>query len=195
MKKLLLTILCIFSFCFVNVFADEIVVPEVTDHEKVTIYIFRGQGCSHCFDALTYFNEEASKYSNFFEVKTYEVWYNEKNALLLNAVVEAKKQERGGVPYIVIGENYSKTGFTNEFGEELIAKALEEYQNKEYKDLVSEIAAGVEDEKMTTLREACIEEGIEVDKRDTSSDAIIVIGIFAVVILGGVALVLCSRKK
>ena len=67
MKKLLIALLCIFSLNVTNVLADEIELPEVTDHEKVVIYIFRGQGCSHCFDALTYFNDEASKYSDYFE--------------------------------------------------------------------------------------------------------------------------------
>lgn len=195
MKKLLLSLICLFSFATINVHADEIKLPEKTDHEKVTIYIFRGSGCSHCYDALTYFNDEISEYSDYIEVKTYEVWYTEANSALLDDVVKAKGEQRGGVPYIIIGKDYSKTGFMNEWGEELIEKALEEYQNDDYEDLVAKTAEGHPDAKLTTLYEAAVEEGIVVEKRDTSNDAVVIIAIFGVVILGGAALVFFSRKK
>ena len=193
MKKLLVSLLCLLTFGVLNVNADEL--PEITDHEKVTIYIFRGNGCGYCKNALTYFNDNADKYSDYFEVKTYEVWENSYNNELLKAVAEKMGDTLGGVPYIIIGDAYSENGFADYLAEDMIDAALTEYQNESYKDLVSEVAKDHANAKQQSLREACIEEGIIVEKRDTSKDWIIVAGIFAVIIGGGAALVVLSRKK
>lgn len=194
MKKLLLGLLCLLSFSFLTVCAEEL--PEVTDHEKVTVYIFRGSGCSHCYEALTYFNEVASQYKDYFVVKTYEVWENPSNSNLVSAVSATLGDDVTGVPYIVVGDNYHKAGFAVELGEEIIAAALEEYENPYYTDAVANI---IEEEGLTayvtSLKEACIEEGIIVEPKDKSKDTLIVVGIFAVLAGGMVALVLCSRKK
>lgn len=193
MKKLLLIISCVLTIGLSNVYADEL--PEVTDHEKVTIYVFRGNGCGYCKKALTYFNEVASKYSDYFEVKAYEVWNNAYNNELMLDVAKEMGDELNGVPYIVIGSSYSENGFLDSLGEDMVEKALEEYQNESYVDIVDEVAKGHENAKVQSLREACIEEEIIVETRDTSYDTIIILGIFTVIIGGGVALVAFSRKK
>lgn len=195
MKKILISVLCALSLSFANVYADEIEMPEVTDHEKVTIYLFRGQGCSHCYDALTYFNEIAKDYSDYFEIKTYEIWNNQYNYALLTDVLAVKEQEYEGVPYIIVGESYSKTGFMESWGTEIINAALTEYQNEKYVDVVAKTANDHQSAEVTSLREACVEEEIIVEERDSSADVYIIIGIFAVIILGGGALVYFSRKK
>ena len=195
MKKLLISLICLLTLCVANVHADEIELPEVTDHEKVTIYIFRGNGCGFCKKALTYFNENASKYSDYLEVKTYEVYNNSANSTLMNAVGQHFGDDTGGVPYIVVGSTYHDSGFTDALGEEMVKAALTEYQNKDYKDVVSEIAEEHSSAKITTLYDACVEDGIIVVERDKSNDAWIVLAIFAVIIGGGVGLIALSRKK
>lgn len=195
MKKLLVSLLCLLALGVTTVSADEIKLPEVTDHEKVTIYIFRGNGCGFCKKALTYFNEVADTYKDYFEVKTFEVWNNSNNSTLMNAVAEKMGDKLGGVPYIVIGDSYSENGFTDELGVQMVEKALEEYQNAKYKDLVAEVAKEHTDAKLMSLYDSCVEDGVIVLERDKSNDAWIVLGIFAVIIGGGVALVMFSRKK
>lgn len=200
MKKFLLSIAIVASLLLTNVKAIEL--PEVTDHEKVTIYIFRGHGCSHCYDALTYFYENASKYSEYLEIKSYEVWNDSTNRDLMLDVAESLGDEASGVPYIVIGDSYSTAGFGTKTGEELVEKALEEYQNKKYKDIVAKYAKKGE-YNAETLAEACEQEGIPdttetSNQKSTSSgkyDGWIITGILIVVLGGTAALILSNRKQ
>lgn len=172
--------------------------PDVTDHQKVTIYIFRGSGCSHCYDFLDYFNDLGNKYDDYFEVKAYEVWKNSNNSSLMSSVRSSLSvpSDKTGVPLIVIGNDYYKIGFISDNGSEIINAALTAYQDKSYTDLVSKLASkGSYTEQ--TLKEACEAEGITVSDvtKDKSHDGIIVVAIFAVVIGGLILLIASSRKK
>lgn len=193
MKKFLIGIIAFLTFGILNVNAVEL--PEVTDHEKVTIYIFRGNGCGFCKKSLVYFNENIDKYSDYIEVKTYEVWENQYNNELMLEVAEKMGDELDGVPYIVIGNTYSENGFLESLGEEMIEAALKEYQSDSYVDLVSQVAKNHGNAEESSLYESCVEEGIIVEEKDSSNDTLIVLAIFAVIIGGGAALVIFSRKK
>ena len=72
----------------------------------VTIYLFRGQGCSHCYDFLNFVaNDLLKEYGNTIRVQSYEVWKNSKNNELMGLVKEKMGDaDKKGVPYIVIGE-------------------------------------------------------------------------------------------
>ena len=188
MKKVLLSIICLFSFVFLNVKA--ITLPEKTDHKKITIYIFRGHTCSHCYEALEYFNKNISKYEDYFDVVAYEVWNNANNSSLMKEVAEKLEDETSGVPYIVVGNKYSVNGFKDSMAEEIIEAALSEYQNEEYEDIVAPLAKDAEKE---TLQEACIAEGI-IEKPVGKYDAIIILGIFIFIIGGGALLIHFSKK-
>lgn len=194
MKKLLISLICLFALSIFSV--NAISLPEKTDHEKVTIYVFRGSGCSHCYEALEYLNDNINKYSDYIDVVTYETWEDSSNATLLQAVAEAVNEDVGGVPFIVIGSTYHKAGFATSLGEELIQTALDEYENTEYVDVVAQVATTM-DSNPAPLRDACIAEGIKVatTNEEKSNDALIIIGIFAVIIGGFTALMVCSRKK
>ncbi len=201
MKKILLSIAIVASIFLTNVKAIEL--PKVTDHKKVTIYIFRGHGCKHCYDALTYFYNNASKYSDYFEVKAYEVWNNSSNKTLMNDVAEYFNESADGVPYIVIGDSYTTAGFGSKTGDELVEKALSEYQNKDYKDIVAKYAKN-KDYTIESLSEACEQEGIDGDtitateeQKSTKGkyDGLIVAGILVVVIGGTAALIFSNRKE
>lgn len=193
MKKFLICLVSLIAFSILNVSADEL--PEVTDHEKVTIYVFRGNNCGYCRNALTYFNSLGDTYADYFEVQTYEVWENQYNNELLIEVAEKMGDKVNGVPYIIIGNSYSENGFAETLGAEMIEAALKEYQSESYTDLVAEIAKNHGNAEEKSLYDACVEEEIIVEERDTSMDTIIILGIFALVIGGGAALVVFSRKK
>ena len=77
MKKIILLILSF--FVITNVKAIEL--PKKTDHETVVIYLFRGKDCSHCHDALTWFSENLTRYEEYIEVRSYEVYQNQKNGM------------------------------------------------------------------------------------------------------------------
>ena len=74
MKKVFLGVLVALSLALMpNVKAAEDDLPVITDHEKVTIYLFRSKTCGHCHDFLEYFAENYYKYQDYFEIVTYEV--------------------------------------------------------------------------------------------------------------------------
>ena len=95
--------------------------------DKVNVYLFRGNTCSHCFDAVVFFASIAEEYGEYFNLKTYEVWSNEDNADLMTSVGEELGDDVSGVPYIVIGKK-SWSGFADSYGEEIKAAIKEQYE-------------------------------------------------------------------
>lgn len=130
MKKLLT--LCTIAFFFLpfSVKAEEKV--------KVPVYLFRGEGCPHCEDALTYFNGLDEEDKKKIDVVKYEVWYNEENEKLMAKVAEKLGETVTGVPYIVVGEK-SFSGFTDSIGEAIMDLVNEMYENDNIVDLVADI--------------------------------------------------------
>lgn len=201
MKKYLLLIVAVLGLLIIpNVKAEEL--PEVTDHEKVKVYLFRGEGCSHCYDFLTYFIDTYKDYEDYFEIVVYESWKNSANQELMLAVKEKVGEDVDtAVPFIVVGSNYEITGFNDEIGEEIIETALKEYQSDKYSDVVAKVAKS---EKITpseeTINEAAVSEGIVVnDNNDANdkgvSDGVVIGIVFGVLILGFGGLVVLSRKQ
>ena len=180
--------------------ANAIEKPKVTDHEKINVYIFRGSGCSHCHDALTFLYGLDGEYDDYFNVVSYEVWNNQNNSTLANDVATKLGETMTGVPYIVVGSK-SFAGFGSSTGTEIIETALEYYQSKKYKDVVaSVIKAGSYGEESQTLAEAAYSEGItevippELEDED-KDDTWVILAVFVFIIGGFGALVYSSRKK
>lgn len=202
MKKVFLGVLVALSLALMpNVKAAEDDLPVITDHEKVTIYLFRSKTCGHCHDFLEYFAENYYKYQDYFEIVTYEV-SNADNYELMTTVKERMGEEvDGSIPYIVIGNNFDQLGFGTD-GTDIIEEALNAYEDESYVDYVNQI---IEEENLdpaeTSLEEAASEIGASVvglngeDPDAGLSDGAIVAIIFGILILGFGGLVLYSRKK
>ena len=202
MKKVFLGLLVALSLALMpNVKAAEDDLPVITDHEKVTIYLFRSKTCGHCHDFLEYFAENYYKYQDYFEIVTYEV-SNADNYELMTTVKERMGEEvDGSVPYIVIGNNFDQLGFGTD-GTDIIEEALNAYEDESYVDYVNQI---IEEENLdpaeTSLEEAASEIGASVvglngeDPDAGLSDGAIVAIIFGILILGFGGLVLYSGKK
>ena len=106
MKKFIVLFIGVITLLFAtNVKASKIELPKKTDHEKVKVYLFRGAGCSHCYDFLTYFADKYETYDDYFEIVTYESWNNSTNqnhtdtdeatfSLYKEAYKEAKEHEK-----------------------------------------------------------------------------------------------------
>jgi glutaredoxin len=172
--------------------SDKKDLPKKTDHEKVSIYIFRGDGCSHCHDAISYLYNNINPYKDYIEVKTYEVWKDVHNKMLFDSVIQKFGKEKSGVPFIVIGDAYYFEGYADN-GNDFIKTALEEYQNDEYKDIVKETIEEnkYENLKMTTLKEAAIEEKIASE----GNGLFAMLGVFAAVIIGvGIFLIVTKEN-
>lgn len=143
MKKVLIALMLIAGmFFYTNTYAE----TEATDLEEtlkaeniklsgdykendkqVTLYLFRGEGCSHCQELLEYLNSIVKKHGDKFKLRAYEVWNNEDNNELKEKAAKELEVEADGVPFLIIGEN-TFIGF-GEDDKEKIVDAI----NKEYK--------------------------------------------------------------
>ena len=91
--------------------------------DQVTIYLFRGQGCSYCRGFLNFLNDNAEDLGKYFKVVSYEVWKDTNNAKLLTEVSEYLEQPADGVPYIIIGDQVF-AGFTESAYGEKVKEAI-----------------------------------------------------------------------
>lgn len=106
--------------------------------EKANIYLFRGSGCSHCYDFLTYLEAITEEYGDTFNLISYEVWNNEMNHTLLGKVAKKLGDDVTGVPYIIIGKN-TWGGYSESLNEEIFQAIQEEYKNKNKNDVVTKV--------------------------------------------------------
>ena len=201
MKKLLALLIAILSAVLIISTADAASKPKVTDHEKINIYVFRGSGCSHCHEALTFLYGLDGEYDDYINVVSYEVWYSKENSVLAQAVAKRLNDKFEGVPYIVIGEK-SFAGFGSDTGTAMINTALEYYQDSKYKDVVaSVIKEGNYESISQTLNQAAFDEGITKDyvnsgtTEEKKNDTWVIIAVFAVIIGGFGALIFTARKN
>ena len=105
-----------------SVFAEgEEEATTAADSSEVTLYFFRGEGCSHCAEFEAWLKEIEPEYGELFNIVDYETWYNEDNAELMQKVAEARGEKAEGVPYIIIG-NKSWNGFADEYKDEIISE-------------------------------------------------------------------------
>lgn len=109
---------------------------------KVTLYLFHGDGCPHCAAEIEYLNNIARKYDNL-EIVKYEVWYNEENSEFLTQVKESFGVNNPYVPTTVIG-NTLITGFSDSTGNK-IERAIKYYSSNDYIDQIQRIREGTFD--------------------------------------------------
>lgn len=198
MKKYLLYVLAFLMLLFVTPTINAKPKLPEANREPINVYIFRGETCGYCRSALEFFEESQEKYGDYFKLIGFEV-SDEKNQNFWQKVGDYFNDEIGSIPYIVIGDAYHKTGFSEEIGKDIIDIILKQYQNEEYVDVVNKLITDNElsdkieyqqNSEFTVLTDAKVKSEV----KDNSKDAYIIVGIF-VVLIGGVAgLVVASRK-
>ena len=117
--------------------AEEIKIADANYKEtddQVVIYMFRGQGCSHCLEFLEYINSIVKEYGSKFKMRSYEVWNNSDNGSLQVKVAEklGAEVEQGSVPFVIIGDT-TIVGF-----QESDKKTITDTIDKMYKQKVEE---------------------------------------------------------
>jgi len=98
MKKIF-TILSLSIFIFLGAFSVSLA------SNKVDAYLFYGNGCPHCAKEIKFFNSIKDKYPDL-NVTGYEVYYSQENSLLMQKVANYLGAEGGGVPFLIIGDEY-----------------------------------------------------------------------------------------
>ena len=145
---------------------------------KVPVYLFRGQGCSHCHEFLEFVASDLVKeYGDKFELISYEVWNNKENANLMEEVSEYLDDDANGVPYIIIGEK-TYNGYSESMNDKIKTAIDDLYKSEERYDILTEIKEHPKAKK-------------QVKKQDSTS--VVVFIIFASIAI--IALVVNSMKK
>ena len=146
--------------------------------KKTTIYLFRGEGCPHCEEALEWFDSLDTKTKDKYELIQYETWHDKDNAELMKKVAKAMGENTSnlGVPYIVIGDK-TFIGFAADYKEDILAQINALYGKEDAYDVMQHLT----------------EEAPKEDNKKESTTVYVIIG-FAV--LAGVALaVVISKSK
>ena len=145
---------------------------------KVTLYLFHGDGCPHCASEIEYLNRIEKKYNNL-EIVKYEVWYDQDNSEFLNQVKESFGVNNPYVPTTVIG-NTLITGFSDSTGNK-IERAIKYYSSNAYIDQVQKIKEG-------TFNKEKYEDSFEKYEKETDKDVTINIPLLGKVNLKRVSL-------
>lgn len=141
--------------------------------KQITVYLFRGKGCSHCREFLTFLNSISEEYGKYFRVVAFEVWNDSANNELMKQVAEKLGQEAGGVPFIVIGDK-TFGGYASSYDDQI-------------KDAIKSLYEQSKDKRYDVLAKLN-------EKPDTTVSNIIV-GTVTVLIIGGIVATKIVNKK
>lgn len=90
-------------FCFI-IFGFFIVTP-VSAQSSVTMHLFYGEGCPHCAKEQEFLKKLKETYPQI-DLKEYEIYYNKENSALLKEVSTSLQTSVGGVPFLVVGNEF-----------------------------------------------------------------------------------------
>ena len=141
--------------------------------DQVIIYMFRGQGCSHCREFLTFLNELAAdeEYAYKFRLVAFETWKDETNSKLMSQISKTYGEEATGVPYIIIG-NQVLPGYSSTYDDQI-------------KSLIDTIYNTKVSERVDAF-----------DNIKEPKDHSVAVGICTVLVIGGIAaLAVITRKN
>lgn len=192
-KKIFILVLAFMLVVPLGVFADE----KKEKKEPVKVYLFHGDGCSHCAETQEWFDSIEDEYGKYFDLVKFEVWYNETNAEFMQVVAAKMGDEAGGVPYMVVGKYSFPNGFApnspvdstgKTMAEDMIEKIMETYEEDERVDVMEGLDMPTPDKQ--EKKKSKKEEAREKEKNNA------VVGIVSVIIIGGiVALATLVRKN
>ncbi len=100
----------------------------VKEENKVNIYFFWGRGCPHCEEEFAFFESIKAQYGAYYNLYSFETWYNKENAELLHVFASYMKDTVKGVPYTIIGSQSFK-GFADTKKNDFIHAIESQYQD------------------------------------------------------------------
>lgn len=135
MKKLFI-LLCLALLIFP-------VMVSAKDKKKINVYIFHGDGCPHCANALKFFDSIKDEYGKYYKLVKYETWTSmnaQYNSKVMKKVAEEYKEDpkQLGVPFIIIGDKVFK-GYSKAYDEDIKKAIVDAYNDEDYVDRVKPI--------------------------------------------------------
>lgn len=115
---------------------------------QITIYLFRGAGCTHCHDFLEFLNSIASEYGYMFRLRSYELYYNKDNVVVKDKVANYFGKTVKGVPYIVIGKD-TFYGYSDKDSEAILKAIKKQYESKNKYDVFDHLNEAVKEQSDT----------------------------------------------
>lgn len=155
---------------------------NAASNEKITVHIFRGEGCGYCKAALSFFDSIKEEYGQYYELEEHEVWYDEDNATLMSNVAAYFNEEVNGVPYIIIGDKTFQ-GYTESYNDEIKQAIKDAYDSGKFEDRVKQVQNGTATTSNTSKKDK---------DKDSNTTTIIII---AVALVGFVALFYFARDN
>lgn len=156
-------------------------IVNVNAKNKVKVYIFTQGEEEISSSAVKFFKElKDSEYGDLFDYKEIEVWTKNweedyDNRKLADKVASYFDETIYGAPYIVIGNKYHLSTYTEEYQEELIEAIEKASTSKKYEDLIEKAKKEIKSQNV----------------KDTI--AIIIIPLTAVIVVGG--FIIIARKN
>ncbi len=118
------------------------------DKDAITIYLFRGKGCTYCRAFLDFMNSITNEYGKYFKMESYEVWNDSNNSQYMTAISNFLGKPASGVPYIIIGDQVFP-GFNAEaYGEGIknAIKTLYDTKKSDRYDVMEEYKKSLEED-------------------------------------------------
>ncbi|MBR4231172.1 MAG: hypothetical protein IKR74_03325 [Bacilli bacterium] len=156
-------------------------IVNVNAKNKVKVYIFTQGEEEISSSAVKFFKElKDSEYGDLFDYKEIEVWTKNweedyDNRKLADKVASYFDETIYGAPYIVIGNKYHLSTYTEEYQEELIEAIEKASTSKKYEDLIEKAKKEIKSQNV----------------KDTI--AIIIIPLTAIIVVGG--FIIIARKN
>ena len=100
----------------------------IKENNKVNIYFFWGKGCPHCAKEFEFFESIKETYGNYYNLYTFETWYNDENKKLVYTFAENMGDKLTGVPYTIIG-NKSFSGFDEKYKNDFVIAIENQYNS------------------------------------------------------------------
>ncbi len=100
----------------------------IKENNKVNIYFFWGKGCPHCAKEFEFLESIKETYGNYYNLYTFETWYNDENKKLVYTFAENMGDKLTGIPYTIIG-NKSFSGFDEKYKNDFIIAIENQYNS------------------------------------------------------------------
>jgi thiol-disulfide isomerase/thioredoxin len=112
-------------------------VRSVSAQELVPLTLFYGEGCPHCEAEMEYLDELVNTDGQA-QVEELEVYYDRDNNELMRQVAAELGVEVGGVPFLVVGDDYL-VGFARGLSEDKIGQLVDECLVNGCEDVVAKV--------------------------------------------------------